>query len=308
MGARILVCDKLPAEAIDRMRKTGLSVDVQTDLSRETLLATIPPYAAAVVRSTTKITREAIAAGTSLRFIARAGVGMDNVDTAAAKERGIEVANTPTATAISVAELAIGLLFALARSLPRAHASTAAGGWDKKNLEGIELSGKTLGLVGFGAIAKETAERAKALGMHLIVNRKRQAVEDAQIQRLEIEMHSLDSLLARSDFVSLHVPFSLSTKHLIGAAQIAKMKKNAFLVNCARGGVVDEAALAAALREGRLAGAAVDVFEEEPVERENPLLSAPNVILTPHIGASTREAQLRAGLEVADLVIRFFTK
>lgn len=307
MPVHVLVCDPLPEEAVGRMRKAGLIVDVRTGLAPADLLSAAAHYEAILVRSATRIPREVIAAGKRLRLVARAGVGLDNVDAIAARERGIDVANTPTATSVSVAELAIGLMFSLARSIPNAHGSTAGGLWEKKRFAGTELAGKTLGLVGFGSIAKETAKRAQALGMKVICNRKRMT-EEGEIERMGIELHSLESLLALSDFVSIHVPLTLSTKHLIGPVQLAQMKKGAFLVHCARGGVVDEAALAEALKEGRLAGAAVDVFETEPIERDNPLLSAPNAILTPHLGASTEEAQLRAGLEVAELVIRFFTK
>ncbi len=305
---RVLVCDALPAAAVEKLKNAGLEADVRTGLAPEALVAAIGPYHGVIVRSATKITKDVIVAGKNLKVIGRAGVGLDNVDAAAAKERGIMVVNTPSATAISVAELAIGLMLALARKIPAAHAKTATGVWDKKSFEGIELAGKTLGLVGLGSIAKETAKRARALGMQVICHRKDPKKVDPEARLWEIEVVALDALLARADFVSLHIPLTADTKNLIGAAQLAKMKKGAFLVNCARGGVVDEQALAEALKSGRLAGAAVDVFSKEPVEAANPLLAAPNVILTPHVGASTAEGQLRAGTEIADLVIQHLAK
>lgn len=307
MALKVLVCDALPPEAVEKLKKAGLETDVKTGMTSEQLLQTIPPYHAVIVRSATKITREAIGAGKNLRMIGRAGVGLDNVDAAAAKERGIAVANTPSATSVSVAELAIGLMFALARKIPAAHGKTSKGEWDKKSFEGVELYGKRLGLVGFGSIAKETARRARALGMVVACNRKRM-VPDDDLRSLGIELVSLDHLLVQSDFVSVHVPLTLSTQNLIGPAQFAQMKKGAFLIDCSRGGVVDEEALAEHLKSGYLGGAAVDVFSKEPIEKTNPLLSAPNIILTPHIGASTREGQLRAGTEIADLVVQHLTK
>lgn len=307
MALKVLVCDALPPEAVEKLKKAGLEADVKTGMTPEQLLQAIPPCHAVIVRSATKITREAIAAGKNLRMIGRAGVGLDNVDAAAAKERGIAVANTPSATSVSVAELAIGLMFALARKIPAAHGKTSKGEWDKKSFEGVELYGKRLGLVGFGSIAKETARRARALGMAVACNRKRM-VPDDDLRNLGIELVSLDHLLVQSDFVSVHVPLTLSTQNLIGPAQLGQMKKGAFLIDCSRGGVVDEEALAEHLKSGYLGGAAVDVFSKEPIEKTNPLLSAPNVILTPHIGASTREGQLRAGTEIADLVVQHLTK
>lgn len=303
---QVLVCDSLPDEAVSRLRRAGLDVEVATGLSPAALRDRIASAHGVIVRSATKITKEAIAAGTVLRVIGRAGVGLDNVDVAAARERGIAVVNTPSATSASVAELAIGLMFALARRIPAAHAATSSGAWEKKAFEGIELGGKTLGLVGFGAIAREVARRARALGLRVVCNRKRMAPDD-EMKRLEIDLMSLDHLLACADIVSIHVPLTLATQNLLGRAQLASMKKGAFLVNCARGGVVDETALAELLAGGHIGGAAVDVFSEEPIRKDNPLLSAPRVILTPHIGASTREGQIRAGTEIADLVIRHLT-
>ena len=300
---KVLVCDKLPDQSVERMRKAGLSVDVKTDLTPAALIETIPAYDAVVVRSATRITREAIAAGKNLKLVARAGVGMDNVDAAAAKERGIGLFNTPTATAASVAELAIGLMFALSRHIAAADRSMRAGRWEKKRFEGRELNGKTLGLVGLGRIGQETAKRANALGMRVLANRSSNTRPSDDLSALGIRVLPLEQLLPQSDIVSLHCPLTDATRNLLNTKTLSQMKKGAFLVHCARGGVVDEAALGEALKSGHLGGAALDVFPEEPVKGTHPLAGFENVLLTPHLGASSAEGQDRAGEEVARLVI-----
>lgn len=296
---KVLVAEPLAAEGLDLLGAEH-EVDYRPQLTRDDFLALLPEYEALVVRSGMKVDAEAISTGRRLTVIGRAGVGVDNIDVDAASAAGIIVVNAPTANTVAAAELTIGLIYSLARNIPAADASLRRGEWRRSDFLGHELRGRTLGIVGLGKIGLTVAERARAMEMTLLgsdpyVNR------DAAAPRA-IELVELDELLRRSDVVTLHVPLNDATRGLIDAAALRLMKPGAFLVNVARGGVVDEAALAAALRDGRLAGAAIDVYEHEPV-RESPLLSAPNTVLTPHLGASTREAQQKAGVEVAEQVL-----
>jgi len=302
MAFRVLASDPLAAEAVAAMREAGLEVDEKTDLTPESLLEEIGAYDAIVIRSATKVRAEVLDAGTSLKLVVRAGVGLDNVDLEHAKAKGVEVRNTPAASSNSVAELALGHMLSLARNIGRGTVSMKAGKWEKKALKGVEIAGKTLGLIGIGRIGCSLAEKAKALGMRVIAF-------DAYLDVCPVdglaEMVSFDELLASSDFISLHIPFDPAVGATLSDEQFEKMKKGVRIVNCARGGVVDERALVDALRSGKVAGAALDVFSAEPATGEEPFIGEENVSLTPHIGAATVEAQARVGAEAAQIVIDF---
>jgi D-3-phosphoglycerate dehydrogenase len=301
MTFRVLASDPLAPDAVAAMRKAGLAVDERTDLTPDALLKEIASYDAIVVRSATKVTAAALDAGSRLRLVVRAGVGLDNVDAEHAKKRGIAVRNTPAASSNSVAELALGHMLSIARYIGRGTASMRAGKWEKKALEGVELEGKTLGIVGIGRIGCLLAVKAHALGMNVVAY-------DAYVHASpvpEAKMVDLNRLLADSDFISLHIPYDPAAGATIGPAEFAKMKDGVRIVNCARGGVVDEGALVEAMRSGKVAAAALDVFETEPAAKDHPIFAFDDVSLTPHIGAATREAQSRVGAEAAQIVIDF---
>jgi D-3-phosphoglycerate dehydrogenase len=297
---RVLVTDGLETVAIERMRAAGLEVAEPRGLQGKDLAAALTGAAGLVVRGATKVTAEVIAGAPSLRVVVRAGTGLDNVDTAAAEHAGVVVRNTPAANSVSVAELVFGLLLAFERHVPAAAAALSAGKWEKTKYAGRELAGRTLGLVGFGRIGREVATRARAFGMEVIAHDPLLASWPAGFEWAK--RAALDELIPATDVLSLHLPLTRETRGLIGAAELARMKPDALLVNAARGGVVDETALHAALVAGRPRGALLDVFAVEPATG-NPLLQLPNVLATPHLGASTREAQTRAGLEAAEIVI-----
>lgn len=299
---KILVSDPIAEKAIQEMKHAGLDVTVQTGLKEPELVKIIPPFDVIVVRSGTKVTANVIEVAKNLKLILRAGVGLDNVDVKAAQQRNVRIENTPHATTISVAEHTFALMLALLRKIPQAYDSLRGGEWDRKSFQGKELKGKTLGVVGFGRIGQEVAKRAKAFGMEVIANDHAADLEVAEA--LEIELCSLKEVLAKADIITLHVPLASDTRHLFDLKKLQKMKKGAYLINASRGGIVDEAALAEVLQNGHLAGAAIDVFEEEPA-KENPLLKMKQVVAVPHLGASTDEGQLRAGHEAARLVIEF---
>ena len=297
---KVLVADGLEAEAVAKL-KAAHQVDV-TEPSPQQLLDIIGGYEAIVVRSRTKVTADVIGKAAKLKVIARAGVGVDNIDVAAATKRRIPVVNAPAASTISVAELTMAHMLALARHVPLAHMSLKSGKWEKKLFEGTELYGKTLGLVGSGRIGAEVVKRAKAFGMRAIAYDPYLPPKAAEERGIQLRP-TLDAVLREADFVSVHAALTDETRHMIGAPQFAAMKKSAYLVNCARGEIVDEGALAAALKEGQIAGAALDVFEKEP-PAGSPVLAADNTSFTPHLGASTKEAQERVGDTVAEDVIR----
>lgn len=297
---KILVSDAIAEAGVQRLKEAGFEVEVKTGLKPEELVKAIPEYEGLIVRSATKVTREVILAGKNLKAIGRAGIGLDNVDVEAAKERGIKVLNTPGATTISVAELTIGHMLALARQIPQATASLKAGKWEKKLFMGTELYEKTLGIIGIGRIGREVAKRAAAFGMDLVAYDP--YVRESDVRDLGLKLLPLDELLRYSDYITLHLPLSPETKHLLGPRQFALMKQGVRLVNCARGGIVDEQALYKALKDGQVAGAALDVFEVEPPQ-DNPLLKLDNVIATPHLGASAKEGQARSGVEIAEKMI-----
>jgi len=301
MSMKILVSDPLPKTSVDMLRAApGVEVVEKIKLSEEQLLPLVADIDAWVVRGETKVTRRLIDAAPRLRWVGRAGAGLDNIDVAAAKERGIEVMNVPGANSIAVAELAFGLLLALFRKLPEADASLRRGEWLKSKLMGRELRGKTLGIVGTGKIGRAVAQRALAFEMKCVGYDP--LVGPDAMRAAGVEPATLELLLAQSDVVSLHLPVTPETKSMFNAARLASMKKGAVLVNAARGALVDEAALLEALQSGHLAGAALDVFAVEPAGA-NPLLALPNVVASPHIGASTREAQEACGDEIARMLL-----
>jgi D-3-phosphoglycerate dehydrogenase len=276
-------------------------------LKEDELIAEIGNYDALIVRSQTKVTAKALAAATRLKVIGRAGVGVDNVNVEAATERGIVVMNTPGANTISTAEHTFSLLLSLARKIPQAHASIVAGKWDRKSFEGTELCGKTLGIVGMGRIGGEVARRAIAFGMNVVAYDP--YLVPSRARSLQVELaDDLGALLARADFITVHMPLTSETNKIIGADAIARCRKGVRIVNCARGGLVDEAALLAALQSGQVAGAALDVYEKEPPPDDFPFRALPNVVLTPHLGASTAEAQESVGVEIAQAISEFLVK
>ena len=299
---KILISDPVAPEAVKTMEQAGHQVDVKTELTPEDLLATIPEYDAIVVRSATKVTAAVIQAGTNLKVIARGGIGLDNIDVKEAEARGIEVVNTPAASSISVAELAIGHMFAVSRKIGFAHTNLREGNWVKKKCKGVELYGKNLGVIGAGRIGREVMKRAIALGMKVLATDPDESVLPL-LQEMNVPLVALEELLPQSDYITLHLPLIPSTKNLLDTKEFGVMKKGVILINASRGGVVNEQALIKALEEGKVAGAGVDVFEKEPVDAENPLLHFDNVVLTPHVGASTVEGQFRVGMEVAQKVI-----
>jgi D-3-phosphoglycerate dehydrogenase len=296
---KIIVVEPLAAEGLAILRAHH-EVDERIGLSREELTAILPEYDALVVRSQVKADAELIAAGTRLVVIGRAGVGVDNVDLEAATRAGITVVNAPTGNTIAAAEHTLALLYGLARRIAAADASMRRGEWKRSQFTGVELRGKTLGIVGLGKIGQAIAHRARAMEMTVIGSDP--FVTPEQAASLGVELVSLDDLLARSDAITVHVPMTRSTRGLINKAAIAKMKPSVFLLNVARGGVLDEADVAEALRDGRIAGAAFDVYEKEP-PTGSPLLDAPNTLLTPHLGASTAEAQVAVAREVAEQIL-----
>ncbi len=297
---RVVVADPLAQNGLDLLRER-LEVVVARD--QEELRQIIPQSDALVVRSRTRVTADLLEQGSRLQLVARAGIGVDNVDVPAATERGILVINAPLGNVRSTAEHTLALIFALARRIVAADQAVRDGRW-KTGYEGVQLAGKRLGVVGVGKVGSQVASLARALGMEV-------AACDPYLSGeiwVSLGLHGMDfhELLATSDVVTLHVPLTPETRNLIGAAELVRMKDGAYVVNCARGGLVDEQALAEALHAGRLAGAALDVFEQEPPEG-SPLLSAPNAILTPHVAASTREAQAQVATDIATQILDFFS-
>ncbi len=296
---KVIICDKTEKEYIEQMRAAGLTVDVRDDITPEQLLVELPNYDGMVVRSRTKVRKDLIDVCPNLKVIVRGGAGLDTIDHEYAKSKGIAVMNTPLANSKSVAELAIGYMLMLARSLYAASATMKAEKWEKKAFNGGEIGGKTLGLIGIGNIGKETARRAIAMDMTVVAY-------DPYVNEVPdgIKLVSLDELLAQADYISLHLPKTKESTNMIGAEQFAKMKNGVRIVNCARGGIVNEDALYEALTNGKVAGAALDVFNEEP-PTDWKLAKLDNVIASPHIGAATKEAQARVGAEVAEKLIAF---
>ena len=297
--ARVLVAEPLSETGLAVLATAGLAADVRTDLTREQLLAAIGNYDALVVRSATKVDRELLTAGKKLRVVGRAGVGLDNVDVKAATERGILVVNAPSGNVVSAAEHAVALLLAMLRKVPEAQGSLKSGEWKRTRFVGTELQGKTVGLVGLGQVGARVAARLR--GWHVTLLAYDPYVTPERASELGVKTASLDELLSKADVVSLHTPVTPETTGLLNAARFAQMKKGAFLVNCARGALVDDAALVAALDSGHLAGAALDVFAVEP-PKDFSLMKHPKIVCTPHLGASTVEAQDRVAVETVEML------
>ena len=297
---RVLVTEPLSEAGLALLRR-DFQVDVREDLTDpEALAAAIGPYDALIVRSQTRVTARVLEAGERLKVVARAGIGLDNVDVEAATRRGILVVNAPQSNIVSAAEHTIALLLAQARNIPQAHAALRAGRWERARYQGVELAGKTLGIVGLGRVGAMVAQRALAFGMRVIAHDPYVPRERAREMGVDL-MPSLEALLVQSDFVSLHLPRTPQTEGLIGAHELSLMKEGARLVNTARGGIVDEEALAKAVADGHLGGAALDVFAQEP-PGDSPLFHLENVVVTPHLGAATVEAQDKAGTQIAEMV------
>ncbi len=301
---RVLIADKLSPKAAEIFEERGVEVDTKIGLSPEELIAVIGEYDGLAVRSATKATADVLEAGGKLRVIGRAGIGVDNIDLAAATQRGVVVMNTPYGNAITTAEHAIALIFASARMIPAADRSTQDGKWEKSKFMGAELTGKTLGVVGCGNIGSIVAERGLGLKMRVIAYDP--FLSQDRADDLGVEKVELDELLRRADVITLHVPLTDQTRGIIDKAAMAQMKQGARLINCARGGLVVEADLKEALESGHLASAALDVFEVEPA-RDNPLFGTPNLVCTPHLGASTSEAQEKVALQVAEQMADYLT-
>lgn len=294
---KILVADPLNPEAFDELKSiSDFDVTLKTGMDENELVSTIPGFHSIVVRGATKVTQKVIEASTDLELIVRAGIGLDNIDVPAAKAKGIEVANTPSATTISVAEHTFGLMIGAVRNHGKANLSMKAHKWEKKALSGTELYEKTLGIIGSGRIGLAVAQRAIAFGMNVV------AYDVIPIKTdLNIKQVSLDDLFAQSDIISLHLPLTPETKHMISEAEFDKMKDGIIIVNASRGGILNEAALLQALESGKVRAAAIDVFEKEPPE-DFALIDHPNVLATPHIGAAAKEGQKRAGFEVVRIL------
>jgi D-3-phosphoglycerate dehydrogenase / 2-oxoglutarate reductase len=298
----VLIADELSPRALKIFAARGIEADAASGLSADRLKRQIAGYEGLAVRSATKVTPELIAAADALKVIGRAGIGVDNIDVAAATQRGIVVMNTPSGNSITAAEHAIAMMFALARQIPAADRSTQAGEWAKSRFLGVELSGKVLGIIGCGNIGAIVADRAHGLRMKILAYDPFLSAERAL--ELGVERVPLDDLLARADFVTLHTPLTEATRNLIDAEAVAKMKRGARLINCARGGLVVEQDLAAALDSGHIAGAAIDVFAEEPATK-SPLFGRDNVVVTPHLGAATAEAQETVAVQIAEQIADF---
>ncbi len=302
---KVLITDGLAEEGIGILKsQPELQVDVRRGIPPEELKKIIGDYDALIVRSATNVTADIIDVANGLKVIGRAGIGVDNVDVEAATRKGIAVMNTPEANAITTAEHTLALMLALARKIPQAHSSLISGRWEKGKFKGRELSGKTLGIIGLGNIGRIVAERAKGLKMKVIAYDPFLSQDAAA--KLGVELVSFDELLKRSEVITTHTPLTSETKNLIGKEAFSKMKKGVLIINCARGGIVDEADLYEAIKEGKVGGAALDVFEPEPPEKDNPLFSLEQVVFTPHLGASTEEAQTKVGIAIAEQIVDFF--
>ena len=302
---KVIICDPIHEDGVKMLMDAGLDVTLDTEVTPDDLLQKIDEYDAMVIRSRTKVTKELLDAATNLKAVARAGVGLDNVDLPYAKEKGVQVFNSPEAPCNAVAELVLGMIFNMARNISEADAGMKQGKWEKKKLTGFEIQGKTLGIIGFGRIGYTLGKKAKCLGMRVLAfdvapDRIKQFIDE-----IGAESATLDTVYAESNFITVHVPLLPQTKHMINKEAISKMRDGVYLINAARGGVIEEAALKAALDAGKVKGAALDVFEQEPKPDEE-LVCRPNVICTPHIGAGSEEAQIGNSTVVAEKLIKFF--
>jgi D-3-phosphoglycerate dehydrogenase len=299
---KVLISDKLSQAAVDIFRNRGITVEVRPGLTPAELRAIIGEYDGLAIRSNTKVTKELLDAATNLKVVGRAGIGVDNVDLKAATARGVVVMNTPHGNSITTAEHAVAMMFALAREIPEATASTKAGKWEKNRFMGVELTGKTLGLIGAGNIGSIVASRAQGLQMRVVAYDP--FLSEKRALEIGVEKLELAHLLARADFISLHTPLTDATRNILSRDNLARTKRGVRIINCARGGLIDEAALAEAITSGQVAGAALDVFETEPA-KESPLFAMERVVCTPHLGASTTEAQENVALQVAEQIADF---
>lgn len=299
--AKVLVSDPVAAEGVAILRRAGFEVDVRTGLTQEELRALIGEYEALAVRSETRVTAEILAAARRLRIIGRAGVGVDNIDVACATEKGILVVNSPEGNTIAAAELTVTLLLSLSRNVPQACASMRAGEWKRSKYVGVEVYGKTAGIIGLGKIGREVARRL--LGLEMTVLAYDPFLSAEQAEQLGVQLVDLETLYRRADYITVHVPRTRDTAGMIGEAQIAMMKDGVRLINVARGGILSEAALWAGLQAGKIAGVALDVWEVEPTPPDNPLIHHPAVVATPHLGASTEEAQIGVAVDIAEQIV-----
>ncbi len=299
MAPKVLVSDKLSDAAVQIFRDRGIDVTFEPDLGKDkdALLAAIPEFDGLAIRSATKVTSKLLDAATNLKIVARAGIGVDNVDIPAASKKGVIVMNTPFGNSITTAEHAIAMMFAVARQIPEADASTQTGKWEKSRFMGVELTAKTLGVIGAGNIGSIVCDRAHGLKMKVIAYDP--FLTEERAHQINVQKVELDELLGRADFITLHVPLTDKTRNIISKEALKKAKRGVRIINCARGGLIDEAALAEAIKAGHVAGAALDVFEVEPA-KASPLFGLPNVVCTPHLGASTSEAQENVAIQVAE--------
>ena len=300
---KVLIADDIHESCAEALKSKGCHVTVKPLLTRDELIKAVKEYDAIIVRGRTKLTRDIIMEAQSLKVIGRAGVGLDNIDLKAAAEKGIRVVSSPQASTIAVAEATMALILALARMIPEANKTLKEGLWLKSKFVGFELRGKVLGIIGFGRIGKAVAKRALAFDMKVVAYDIRDIKEEAESMGVKVAT-TLEELFKESDIITLHIPLNESTRHMIGEKEISLMKRGAIIVNTSRGGIIDTKALLKALKEGKLAGAALDVFENEPprTEEEWELIRLPNVVVTPHIASQTREAQAAAGLMIAEEV------
>ena len=297
--ARVLVTEEIAAAGIDLLRGSGHQVDVSLGLSADELHAALPGAAALIIRSATRVTSSVLEAGSELVVVGRAGIGLDNVDVAAATRRGVMVVNAPQSNVLSAAEHTMALLLAQARNVAQAHRALVEGRWERSRWEGVELHGKTLGIIGLGRVGALVAQRAQAFGMHLLAYDPYVSADRAR--QMGVELLDVEAVLSRADFITVHLPKTPETVGLLDAGRLAACKPGVRIVNTARGGIIDEKALAAAIADGRVAGAALDVFDSEPTT-SSPLFDLPSVVVTPHLGASTKEAQDKAGVAIAEQV------
>ncbi|MCD4845352.1 MAG: phosphoglycerate dehydrogenase [Methanosarcinales archaeon] len=298
---KVLVSDSLSEEGI-RILKQDTEVDVRTGMSPEELITCIKDYEALVVRSQTKVTREVIEAAKNLKIIGRAGVGVDNIDVEAATQHGIIVINAPEGNMISAAEHTIAMMMALSRNIPQANQSLRSGKWDRKHFMGVEVRNKTLGIIGLGRIGAEVAKRARGMEMNILVYDP--FISEERADDLGIKLTTVEEILLHSDYITVHTPLTKETRNIIDTEQLKMVKPNVRIINCARGGIINEEALARAVSSGQVAGAAIDVFVNEP-PNDSPLLKQDNIIVTPHLGASTREAQVNVAVDVAEQIINY---
>ena len=305
VDTKVLVCDKISSESIEKMRSSGLTLDIKLGLSESELMGIVSEYDALIVRSSTKVTSSVINASSRLKLIVRGGVGVDNIDIGSAEKKNITVMNTPDASTNSVAELSLALILSLSRFIPQADSSMKKMLWEKKNLMGTEIKGKTLGILGAGRIGFCLASKALALGMNVIAVDHPEA--NPSFREAGIKMMSLKEVLQESDYVSIHVPFKKGTTPIIGRKELSYMKPSACILNMARGGAIDESALLEALNDNKISGAALDVWYDEPSSNEE-LITHKRVIALPHLGASTKEGQARVSSSVAKKTIDFFSK